>query len=334
MRDDAPVDRWPRSISGKFDMTANTLTGAGRNSATVATAAPGRTLFTGLSLFAPMFLAGFRRRVSMVALAGLWAHVVMAIDLPPPEQLARESGLAPQSIAVIEPHESRNGHEVPVNYTGFPLTPLLDRWFGSQWSAPEAEVLFTARDGYRSAIAVEALRKEKTLLAFARSDGAAFVVDNPEQNQTAVPLGPYYLVWDNRAAPDRPTRGTYGWAYQVVSIDVRSAQDDRMLLPREAGADVVQGLAEAKKHCLSCHIVRGVGGRKYPVDLGQAACRWDDATLKDWLREPSALRPGTTMPALNRELPAAERDRIVDGIVSYLRAVGREDKACSIMAPR
>jgi cytochrome c2 len=65
-----------------------------------------------------------------------------------------------------------------------------------------------------------------------------------------------------------------------------------------------------------------------------AACRQDDAALKGWLREPSAIRPGTTMPALNRELPSAERERIINDIVSYLRAVVTEDKACSVTAPR
>ncbi|WP_139556789.1 c-type cytochrome [Methylotetracoccus oryzae] len=310
-------------------MAANTVTGAGRNASKAAVAVASQRPVTGLRCTAQVFLARFLRLVATAALAALWVNGARALDLPAPEQLVRESGLVPQAIAVIEPHESRAGREVQASYTGLPLTPLLDRWFGSRWSAPEAEVLFTARDGYRSAIAAEALRKERTLLAFARSDGAPFVVDNAEQNQTAVPLGPYYLVWDNLNAPDRATRGTYGWAYQVVAIDVRSAQDDRALLPREAGAEIVQGFAHAKKHCLSCHAVRGVGGRKYPVDLGRAACRWDDAALKDWLREPSALRPGTTMPALNRELPAAERERVSDGIVRYLRAVEQEDGSCS-----
>jgi hypothetical protein len=263
----------------------------------------------------------------------LWAPVGTAVDLPAPEQLARESGLAPESIAVIEPHASDARHEVAVSYTGFPLAPLLDRWFGSRWSAPDAEVLFLARDGYRSAIAADALRQERTLLAYARSDGAAFVVDNPEQNQAAVPLGPYYLVWDNRAAPDRLARGTHGWAYQVVAVEVRSGQDDRALLPRESGPDLEAGFADTKKYCLGCHAVRGVGGRKYPLDLAVAACRWDDSALKGWLREPSAMRPGTTMPALNRNLAAPERERAIGRIVGYLRAIGREATACVQASP-
>ena len=216
-----------------------------------------------------------------------------------------------------------------MGYTGFPLTPLLDRWFGTSWSVPDAEVLFVARDGYRSAVGSDALRTRRAFLAYARSDGAPFTVDNAEQNQRGVPLGPYYVIWDNREAPDRLARGTHGWPYQVTAVEVRSARDDRALLPQGAAGDVVQGFANARKYCLNCHAVRGVGGHKFPLDLARAACRFDDAALGDWIREPSAIRPGTTMPALNRGLMPDERERALRGIVAYLRAIQREDRSCS-----
>lgn len=302
-------------------MSANPRAGVIRQSST---APPGRMVRACLTA----------RGRSAVLWAALWAPVCGAFDLPAPEQLARESGLVPETIAVVEPHESDARHEVVVGYTGFPLVPLLERWFGSRWAAPEAEVLFRARDGYQSPIAAATLRTERAWLAFARSDGAAFTVDNPEQNQTHVPLGPYYVVWDNRARPDRLARGTHGWAYQVTAVDVWTAQDDGALLPPDAPPDIRQGFSDTKQYCLSCHTLRGVGGRKYPVDLAEASCRWDDAGLAAWLGDPAAVRPGTTMPALNRRLPTAERERVIARIVAYLRAVRRSDRNCAAAPSR
>jgi cytochrome c len=56
-------------------------------------------------------------------------------------------------------------------------------------------------------------------------------------------------------------------------------------------------------------------GYNYTPALRQAGLRWDDATLKQWIRDPAALVPGTSM-AYSNALTDAE----IDALVVYLRS--------------
>jgi len=247
-----------------------------------------------------------------------WAY---AVELPVPEKLERDFGVRRAAVTVVEPHESNADRQVTVSYVGFTMETLLTRWFGADWQAPDAEVVFLARDGYRSAIASSRLKQFQAYLAFGRDDGQAFVVDNPSQNERRIPLGPYYLIWDNRAVPELLRQGTHGWPYQVTRIELHSTAGDRGLLPAHPSEEQQQGFTDAKEYCLTCHRIRGVGGDKNPADLVQSSCVWKDADLKTWIQDPNRLRPGTSMPPLDPMLPAEERQRIAERIVAYLRSV-------------
>lgn len=259
---------------------------------------------------------------------------VFALELPAPEQLERQYGLHRQIISVVEPHESTPDRPKLVRYAGLPMDHLLTRWFGESWKAPEGEIVFLARDGYRSAIASSRLTRYRAYLAFGRDDGAAFTVDNIQQNQKQIPLGPYYLVWDNRNAPELLRHGSYGWPYQVTRIELHRAAEDRKLLPHNPSQDVVQGFDAAKEYCLTCHRIRGLGGEKYPEDLVRAVCRWNDTGLKAWIDNPDRLRPGTTMPPFNRLLPIDARHEVIERIVRYLSALKTDDPAICASSPR
>ena len=260
---------------------------------------------------------------------------VSALELPVPEKLERQSGVHRQTIAVIEPHTSTPDRPEVIRYVGLPLERLLTQWFGESWKAPGVEIVFLAQDGYRSVIANSRLTTYRAYLAFGREDGTAFVVDNLQQNQKSIPLGPYYLVWDNRNAPELLRLGSYGWPYQVTRIELHSAAEDRTLLPHNPGQDVVLGLEAAKEYCLTCHRIRGVGGTKYPEDLVRASCPWSDADLKAWIDDPGRLRPGTAMPPLNRLLPTEARREVIEQITNYLSALRTDDPtACADGTPK
>ncbi|QFY43589.1 cytochrome c [Candidatus Methylospira mobilis] len=261
--------------------------------------------------------------IILPAAATLSSVAASAIELPEPGQLESLSDVARQSIGVIEPHESTEAQPVIVNYVGLPLDVLLTRWFGESWKAPDTEVVFFARDGYRSSITGERLQRFRAYLAFARADGAAFEIDNPAQNQKGVALGPYYLVWDNRAAPELLRQGGNGWPYQVTRIKLRKAADDQVLLPNNADARLMLGYAATREYCLTCHRIHGLGGEKYKEDLVRAACRWSDADLQAWIGNPGRIRPGTTMPPL--ALSVAQRNDVIVNIVHYLDAMKSAD---------
>ncbi|MFO1419193.1 MAG: cytochrome c [Methylotetracoccus sp.] len=278
----------------------------------------------------------FRRRAALrlmvfVSLISAWTAVFAAqtVTLPPVDELTRQAGTTPQRITVVEPHESTRDHLTPVDYLALPINPLLDRWFGEAWKAPDSELVFVAEDGYRSAIPGSRLQAKRALLAHARADGAPFAVDNPSQHEKGIRLGPYYLIWDNRADAELIERGAYGWPYQVVRVELRTSADDRALLPASPTAESRQALADVKEYCLSCHRINGQGGEKYPEDLLQATCRWNRGAFEEWIDDPARVRPGTRMPPLDRMLPAAKRSEVIDRLADYLWTLARESGRCA-----
>ena len=253
-----------------------------------------------------------------------------AVELPPPDELTSRYHLTSRNVTVVEPHESTKERRIEVAYTAVPIEGLFSQWFGDRWSSEDAEIVFFAKDGYRSVVAGSKLKQYRAFLAFARADGTAFAVDNPSQNEKRIPLGPYYLIWDNLGFPELLQQGAYGWPYQIISIERHSKGEDRKLLPEGSSRHVEQGFEDTREYCLTCHSIQGIGGKKYPVDLVQAACRWQKADLKDWIDSPSRIKPGTTMPPVARMLPAESRRQIIERIVDYLKAMqGQSSASCS-----
>jgi len=243
-----------------------------------------------------------------------------ALQLPAPEALEKDPALHRQSVEVVEPHSSTPERQVRITYVGVPVAVLLTRWFGDAWKAPGVEVEFLALDGYRSTVPASKLSSLPAFLATARADGAPFELNNWEQKER-VPLGPYYLIWDNLKVPELQRQGSSGWPYQVARIRLRQAGDDATLRPPEADAETLLGQADTAANCLTCHHLRGIGGEKYPEDLSTVLCRWTDADLQRWIEEPTRVRPGTSMPALNRVWPEVERQKVTGRILHYLNAV-------------
>jgi cytochrome c2 len=259
--------------------------------------------------------------LSLVTWLFLLAGTALAVQLPTPNVLEQQTGLHRETITVIEPHMSTPGKPVVISYEG-----LLTYWFGESWKAGDSEVVFFTSDGYRSVISSSKLKNFRAFLAFGRSDGSAFVLDNPDQNERNVPIGPYYLIWDNQGVTELLKQGVSGWPYQVTRIKLHSAaSESQALLPPNPDSDVVQGHNHTREHCLTCHHIKGRGAQKYQEDLIKAACRWTDADLKTWIGEPARIRPGTAMPPLNNLLPADERRRIIEQIVLHLRSIKNSD---------
>lgn len=266
----------------------------------------------------------FLKFIMTIGLATYGAGIVWAGELPTPEKLKVDYSHLIQKVSVVEPHESTSDHGVVVDYEAVPLTNLLTIWFGDRWKDEDAEIEFFAQDGYRSVIASSKLKKYNSFLAFARNDGSAFVVDNIGQNQQHIALGPYYLIWNNIDHQELLRQGAYGWPYQIQSIDLRRKSQKRMLLPGKSSRTLEHGLADTQEYCMTCHHIQGIGGKKYPLDLLTASCRWPDADLKSWIESPSRFKPGTSMPPLGRMLPIQERRQIIGRIVNYLHAMKTE----------
>jgi hypothetical protein len=255
----------------------------------------------------------------------LGATPMLAEKLPQPAALESFSGAHPMTVTVVEPHESTPGHSVAAAYLAFPAPVALAAALGPDWATKARAIEFRALDGYVSYVSVARLTGGKAYLAFARADGRPFAVDNVAQNQNDVPLGPYYLIWDNRNDPDLIAKGDQDWPYQVA--DVSFAPDaDAALRPAGIDPSLEAGLVSAKDNCLTCHKVNGYGGNKAAGDLAVVARGMSRSDLVRWALDPSAVDRRTTMPALTPNAPEPERRKVADSIYEYLSRVPVVDR--------
>ena len=127
-------------------------------------------------------------------------------------------------------------------------------------------------------------------------------------------------MWDNRSDPDLLAADASDWPYQVD--DVTFSRDSEAAL-RSAGFDPAlgPGLMDVKANCLTCHKVNGYGGEKVGGNLAAVARGLTMSDFVQWVLEPSAVKPDTTMPALSPRLPEAERRAIAESIYKYLSQV-------------
>lgn len=266
----------------------------------------------------------FWPRCFRAALAATLLHcfggMAQAALLPGPADLQQILQQSPQTVQVVEPHLTTHERQTRVDYRGWPAERVLDAVLGREWRTAGLEVEFRALDGYVSRIPAERLTQYRAYLVFERIGQSAFTIDNPGQNQQNVPLGPYYLVWDNIQAPELVAEGGTYWPYQVTQIQVSAARLEA-LLPGTLAERYASVAAEAQKYCLSCHQINGFGGEKWPGNLAQQAQSLQDSDFLRWVLEPSRVKPGTTMPPLPEGLPPAERDALARRLLEYLKAV-------------
>ena len=237
------------------------------------------------------------------------------------EQVKKDLGFAIKEITVMEPHEKCGEPEYYIAYIGISLRTLLEYYYPKEWTDFDGEIQLLARDGYMGAVEASKARKKDAYLTFARADGKPFRIDNRQQNECDLPVGPFYLVWDNRRDPELQKLGSTGWPYQVDRIQLVSKSVYAELIPPGAPASAQAGFAAFKTNCLNCHNLRDVGGRKVDTDMKQLVTGKTRDELRSWISDPKTIRPTTTMPPFNDKLDDEERAQVIDQIVDYLELI-------------
>ena len=243
-----------------------------------------------------------------------------AAEMPATDNLQAQMGSPPGTVTVYEPHLSVGDEHVAVDYVGYPAVDVLAHLFGADWHAQAETVEFRALDGYVSRIDAARFLAEGASIVFARGDGSPFTVDNLAQNQTGVPLGPYYLVWDNVGNPALLEEGARNWPYQVAEVNLVNLSD-AALLPEGLDARFHEGAALAKTHCLNCHKINGYGGEKFEANLAEIAKVYEESAFVRLVLAPLSTLEETTMSPLSERLPEPERERIARALFDYLVAL-------------
>ncbi len=118
---------------------------------------------------------------------------------------------------------------------------------------------------------------------------------------TLLLAGAALLTYKGATAPRPPTA--------VAALHARIERQALSPLERRGAA------VFAEQGCAACHTVAGAGGSAGP-DLTRVGRRRDSAWLRRFLADPSALKPGTEMPAYGDLRPEE-----LDALVGYLEAL-------------
>ena len=267
-----------------------------------------------ISQFIWLFLMGFFVLMIMAT------SVAFAIALPSEEDFRNKLKLVPESVLVVEPHLTQNNQMTYVEYVGYPVAEVFNLLLGAEWNQMDADVEFRALDGYVSRIEISEFRRHRAYLAYARKDKAEFVVDNIGQNEKRVPLGPYYLIWDNIGSSRLLESGASNWPYQVYEISISELRK-QALFPENLSPAYLEHARLTQKHCLTCHQINGYGGDKWKINLIAYIKTVDEEAFMNRVLNPASKKPDTTMPPLMRARPQADRELAARRIYQYLRAL-------------
>jgi len=218
-----------------------------------------------------------------------------------------------KEIVVIEPHENQN-----ITYLAVPMIQLFEQAYGKNWDQRE-EVVFTCSDGYQPSIPLRAFKNHKAFLAVGRKSGKFEVKDRGK----TIPVGPYYLIWENIKDKEQRKKGAGVWPYQVVSLDLIffAEKFPGLAPPKKHSKQVERGFMSFRTHCMKCHTMNGDGGKKavelnYPINV-------TEYFNSKWLYKyaPLKIRFNSQMPALPLGIP--NRKQTIKDLIAYLKAMKR-----------
>ncbi len=253
-----------------------------------------------------------------------WSLPALADGLPDRQQMAELVGSGPSEVVVYEPHLTTDKGPRARSYLGWPFADVAKALFGANWRDQGDTIEFRALDGYVSRVSIADFQAHSAWLVSGLPDGGQFTVDNLLQNEANIPLGPYYLVWENIEDQDIFERGASLWPYQVAEIlpiDLSTAA----LLPEGLDPGLAKGAEIARTYCLNCHTLNGFGGEKVPGDLAALAAAFDAKRFRALLLNPRAQNPDTTMPAIAPSRSEADRIVLISQLRSYLLAMPKSD---------
>jgi len=219
----------------------------------------------------------------------------------------------PQEIKIFDPVENREK-----TFRAIPTNAVLDKVYGADWRNRE-EMVIAALDGYESAISVSRFLKYNSYIAFEDVNRPQFILVKAADGKL-VELGPFWLVWDNLNQPELKAWVSYGWPWQMGSIDFTTTAKRfaNSKPPEDSSENVKRGFESTREFCMNCHKVNGDGGTKGPelIETGDVA-EVSKEKLKQMITDLNAT-PATGM-VLRDEIP--NRDQVADDIVAYLYAM-------------
>jgi len=194
-------------------------------------------------------------------------------------------------------------------YRAFLIQDVLRLAYGEAWDNDlEADVVFTALDGYKAVAKISTLKEIGGYLAFADLD---VVTWEPVGRSQANP-GPFYLVWTGK---QQTPQHEYPWPWQLAAINLLRFKDQYpAVYPQGVPEDstIYSGFEIYKGRCFRCHAINQQGGKIGPdLNAPQSIVTYRSKhIIKEFIKQPSKYRY-TKMPD-HLDLSESDLDALLD----------------------
>lgn len=207
------------------------------------------------------------------------------------------------------------------HYQAYSLTEILGNLkIPKPYQSEDMVVVFTAKDGYRVAMAYKDALNERGYVAFrdAAADKNKNWLEFKFGKQKMSPA-PFYLVWPKQGLD----KWRYPWPFQLTAISLEPASVYfGAAAPRHLDTEIRQGFSLFSTYCIRCHSVNLAGGQVGPeLNVPKNITEYFiEQELPGFILNASAYRSGTKMPAFDETLDANQ----VQSILRYLRHMKTE----------
>lgn len=259
---------------------------------------------------------------SNARLAALWDHAGDSYVLDLLRARADRAFPVAREAAVFDPvYKARKSFKGYALRDVMASLPVSARSLGAGW-----QVVFECADGYRAKLPIDAaIGTDDGLLAFADESAAISGWQPLKQGKQWLTPDPFYLVWQRDESKQRP------WPYAILRIVVEPIAAEGTAAERTAGgasatipganADgaVERGRGIFAAQCAKCHSLNLHGGTLGPeLNVPKNVTEyWQEAQLQAFIRNPSAFRAGSKMPAFEPIIG----DRGIADVLAYLEAM-------------
>lgn len=199
-------------------------------------------------------------------------------------------------------------------YWALDLGKILDKVYGrNKWRNSYAIGTITT-DKYAPLIKNHVHQSMRPYLAFDRADGKDFVIKK-SFSKGYIDLSPFYIIWKIPKKMGNLKKVRDHWPWKITSIYLYE-REPKELIPSTPKLN--DGKETFTNHCIACHAINGVGGKK-GEDLKDIfkSKKMDDKYLQQYILNPRLIKPNSRMPHFPIYLD--DKENRIKRLIKYIK---------------
>jgi hypothetical protein len=203
-------------------------------------------------------------------------------------------------------------------YSAFDMKKILNDIYQEKWKSVFS-IYVETKDNYTPIIEVYKFKERRPYLAFAKVGEKGFDSIFSYKDKL-IDLSPFYLIWIEDYKADDETKAArrhHHWPYKITKFGLLNQLPQELLPIFDTTKKIIYGYKNYLKQCISCHALKGIGGKKSFELLGSEVMKKEDQYLHQYISNPRKINPKAKMPAF--PLRIEHRTDRIKNIVKYLR---------------